>query len=79
MHLHEAGIIHRDIKCDNVFINQKSGDVVIGDLGLSRNAGALDRSMSMVGTVPFMAPEQLNLDDRKYGPKVDIYALGKVT
>merc|ERR1719354_629493 len=76
MHLHEAGIIHRDIKCDNVFINQKSGDVVIGDLGLSRNAGALDRSMSMVGTVPFMAPEQLNLDDRKYGPKVDIYALG---
>lgn len=76
IHLHEAGIIHRDIKCDNVFINQKTGNVVIGDLGLSRNAGAMDRSMSMVGTVPFMAPEQLNLDERNYGPKVDIYALG---
>jgi len=78
IHLHECNIIHRDIKCDNVFINQKTGNVVIGDLGLSRNAdvGALNRSMSMVGTVPFMAPEQLNLDDRTYGPKVDIYALG---
>jgi len=76
IHLHEAGIIHRDIKCDNVFINQKTGNVVIGDLGLSRSSSAMDKSMSMVGTVPFMAPEQLNLDERKYGPKVDIYALG---
>jgi len=76
IHLHAAGIIHRDIKCDNVFINQKTGNVVIGDLGLSRSADLMDKSMSMVGTVPFMAPEQLNLDERKYGPKVDIYALG---
>jgi len=76
IHLHAAGIIYRDIKCDNVFINQKTGNVVIGDLGLSRSADLMDKSMSMVGTVPFMAPEQLNLDERKYGPKVDIYALG---
>jgi len=74
-HLHQRGIIHRDIKSDNIFINQKTGDVVIGDLGLSRMETE-HRSMSMVGTVPFMAPEQLNLDERHYDAKVDIYALG---
>jgi len=81
IHLHARGIIHRDIKCDNIYINQKTGDVVIGDLGLSRLSAALGQdnraqSMSVVGTVPFMAPEQLNVKGVQYGPKVDIYALG---
>lgn len=75
-YLHNQGIIHRDIKCENIFINQKTGDVVIGDLGLSRIDNHEGRSMTMVGTVPFMAPEQLDLDDRQYDTKVDIYALG---
>ena len=33
--LHEKQIIHRDIKCDNIFVNGSTGDVRIGDLGLS--------------------------------------------
>jgi WNK lysine deficient protein kinase len=35
MFLHTNNIIHRDIKCDNIFVNGATGDIRIGDLGLS--------------------------------------------
>eukprot|EP00494_Astrolonche_serrata_P029210 UN29477 len=58
-HLHKHGVIHRDIKCENIFINQTSGTIVIGDLGLMKTlTDDTNKNMTMVGTVPFMAPEQ---------------------
>jgi WNK lysine deficient protein kinase len=82
--LHAKQIIHRDIKCDNIFINGATGDLRIGDLGLSTKisehgvAASLDRpitaaAMTCLGTPEFMAPE---LYEENYNEKVDIYAFG---
>jgi WNK lysine deficient protein kinase len=65
-------IVHRDLKCDNIFIMANTGQIRIADLGLSTT---MSRShvTSVVGTPEYMAPEVFN---ERYGPKVDIYAFG---
>ena len=72
LHSHDPPIVHRDLKCDNIFVNQNQGEVKIGDLGL---AAALDnqRTKSVIGTPEFMAPE---LYDEDYDERVDIYSFG---
>ena len=69
---HERGIIHRDLKCDNIFINGNNGQLKIGDLGLAVVRHRTHVS-SVLGTPEFMAPE---LYEEKYDEKVDIYAFG---
>ena len=73
LHKNDPPIIHRDIKCDNIFINSNSGDIKIGDLGLSTRNTHAD---SVLGTPEFMAPE---LYEEHYGVGVDIYAFGMAT
>ncbi len=77
LHNQPNPVIHRDLKCDNIFINGNDGKVLIGDLGLStslRGSSSTERvATSIVGTPEFMAPE---LYEEKYGPPVDIYAFG---
>ena len=74
LHSQPAPVIHRDLKCDNIFINGNDGKVLIGDLGLSTSLrGQASCATSIVGTPEFMAPE---LYEEKYGPPVDIYAFG---
>jgi Protein kinase domain len=54
LHSQDPPVIHRDLKCENIFINGTSGDLRIGDLGLStvhRNNG---RVLSVLGTPEFM-------------------------
>ncbi len=58
-------IIHRDLKCDNIFIHGDSADICIGDLGLSTQARA--DLKSCLGTPEYMAPE---LYDDFYDEKV---------
>ncbi|KAG4176012.1 hypothetical protein ERO13_A11G226100v2 [Gossypium hirsutum] len=72
LHSHDPPIIHRDLKCDNIFINGNQGEVKIGDLGL---ATVLEQSnaKSVIGTPEFMAPE---LYDKNYNELVDIYSFG---
>ncbi|XP_047330702.1 probable serine/threonine-protein kinase WNK9 [Impatiens glandulifera] len=72
LHSHDPPIIHRDLKCDNIFINGNQGEVKIGDLGL---AAILHKSQSnpCVGTPEFMAPEVYAED---YNELVDIYSFG---
>ena len=53
-YLHGKGVIHRDLKCDNIFIEGNTGKVVLGDLGLSCNVVT---AQSIVGTPHWMAPE----------------------
>ncbi len=73
LHSKDPPIIHRDLKCDNIFINGHTGDLRIGDLGLSTSSARTDKRMSVLGTPEFMAPEMY---DETYNEKVDIYAFG---
>lgn len=73
LHSQDPPVIHRDLKCENIFINGTSGDLRIGDLGLStvhRNG----RVLSVLGTPEFMAPDMY--EEQSYDEKVDIYAFG---
>ncbi|KAL7144719.1 hypothetical protein ABFS83_07G031100 [Erythranthe nasuta] len=72
LHSHNPPVIHRDLKCDNIFINGNQGEVKIGDLGL---AAILRKSHAdrCVGTPEFMAPE---VYEEEYNELVDIYAFG---
>jgi len=72
LHTHDPPIMHRDLKCDNVFINGATGDIRIGDLGLAswERGGA---AQSCLGTPEYMAPE---LYEDTYDEQVDIYAFG---
>ena len=65
-------IIHRDIKCDNIFINSNSGEIRIGDLGLA-TCMSTSYADSVLGTPEFMAPEMY---EESYGTSVDIYSFG---
>eukprot|EP00802_Teleaulax_amphioxeia_P004280 Tamp_04284.p1 GENE.Tamp_04284~~Tamp_04284.p1 ORF type:complete len:774 (-),score=163.43 Tamp_04284:477-2798(-) len=65
-------IVHRDIKCDNIFINGNLGEVKLGDLGLSTMM-TQTHAASVLGTPEFMAPEMYG---ETYNEKVDIYAFG---
>jgi WNK lysine deficient protein kinase len=67
-------IIHRDIKCENIFINSNSGEIRIGDLGLSTPMEKT-YTASVLGTPEFMAPEFYD-ENVHYGTSVDIYAFG---
>eukprot|EP00775_Hariotina_reticulata_P007132 gene7132-7347_t len=73
LHAHEPAIIHRDLKCDNIFVNGTSGVIKIGDLGLATLWRGLTTPQSVLGTPEFMAPE---LYEEKYDEKVDVYSFG---
>ncbi|KAL2236667.1 serine/threonine-protein kinase WNK8 isoform X1 [Sesamum indicum] len=72
LHAHNPCIIHRDLKCDNIFVNGNHGELKIGDLGL---ATIMQRptARSVIGTPEFMAPE---LYEEEYNELVDIYSFG---
>jgi serine/threonine protein kinase len=74
---HDEGIVHRDIKPANILI-RSDGRVKITDFGIARaaDAGALTQTGTMLGTVQYMAPEQLG--GQTATGAADIYALGVV-
>lgn len=88
-HLHSLGIIHRDIKLENVMLKD-DGHVVLSNFGLALRLGAcvspnhggpvrVDRTTTLkargiVGTLPYLAPEMLR--DMEYSHGVDWFAYG---
>jgi eukaryotic-like serine/threonine-protein kinase len=82
---HQAGVVHRDFKTNNVMlvpVGSGSGSlrVVVSDFGLAHSLDAgefvLTRTGEMLGTPAFMAPEQVN--GKEITPATDIYSLGVV-
>lgn len=71
----KRGIIHRDIKPDNIFIND-NGDYKLGDFGVARQLEKSSTFMSRRGNQAYMAPEVYK--GERYGEKADIYSLGLV-
>jgi len=68
-----AGILHRDVKPSNCFVTA-TGDVKVGDFGLSISTVAHDRPSGFQGTPQFAPPEQLS--DHALDVRADIYAVG---
>jgi WNK lysine deficient protein kinase len=73
MHTHDPAVIHRDLKCDNLFIDASEGVVKIGDFGLSREIANGQEAESKLGTPAYTAPEVYN---GRYTTAVDIWSFG---
>jgi len=82
--IHEAGIVHRDLKASNVMLTHHAGSrthPMVLDFGISKvrratgDASLLTHSRALLGTVRYLSPEQ-TLNPRAAGPLSDQYALG---
>jgi tetratricopeptide (TPR) repeat protein/tRNA A-37 threonylcarbamoyl transferase component Bud32 len=84
---HRAGVVHRDFKSGNIMVSTRDGEpwAVVTDFGLATMmvlpeaetvTGALTRPGAIIGTTPYMAPEQL--EGGTVAPATDLYALGIV-
>ncbi|KAL4946135.1 hypothetical protein BDV06DRAFT_183235 [Aspergillus oleicola] len=79
-YLHNSGILHRDLKADNILLDL-DGTCKISDFGISKKSNDIygnDSSNSMQGSVFWMAPEVIQSQGQGYSAKVDIWSLGCV-
>jgi hypothetical protein len=79
-YLHREGILHRDLKADNILLDL-DGTCKISDFGISKKTDNIygnDATNSMQGSVFWMAPEVIRSQGQGYSAKVDIWSLGCV-
>lgn len=83
-HAHEKGVIHRDLKSENILI-EASGRPRILDFGVARLVGPDDeprtlctRGGAIVGTLAYMSPEQVGGDSTQVDTRSDVYSLGVI-
>ena len=76
---HARGVVHRDIKPDNVLIDGESGRAMVTDFGIARALEGTDARLTVtgiaVGTPAYMSPEQA-LGERDVDARSDVYSLG---
>lgn len=80
VYLHREGILHRDLKADNILLDL-DGTCKISDFGISKKSDNIygnDITNSMQGSVFWMAPEVVRSQGQGYSAKVDIWSLGCV-
>ncbi|KAL6310140.1 kinase-like domain-containing protein [Sparassis latifolia] len=79
-YLHSKGILHRDLKADNILV-ETSGICKISDFGISKRTDDINAAgayTSMQGTVFWMAPEVIDPQKKGYNSKIDIWSVGCV-
>ena len=78
---HRQGVVHRDLKSDNVIVD-RNGEPIVTDFGLARRVHddeiELTRAGAILGTPAYMSPEHLEGDPNCIGPASDIYGLGVI-
>jgi serine/threonine protein kinase len=80
---HAAGVVHRDIKPDNILLDRVSGRALVTDFGIARAASEegggsrLTATGAAIGTPAYMSPEQC-VGDREIDGRSDLYSLGTV-
>ncbi|MDD9371750.1 MAG: serine/threonine-protein kinase, partial [Acidimicrobiales bacterium] len=75
-HVHRAGLVHRDVKPSNILLHRDRA--LLADFGIARLPGApaLTLTGQVIGSAPYLAPEQV--EGEPAGPPADVYALGLV-
>lgn len=73
--IHAAGLVHRDVKPQNIVFDDRTGIARLVDLG---SAGLLHGAVGLVGTPAYAAPELLTAEPRPADVRTDLYSLGRV-
>jgi serine/threonine protein kinase len=75
-HVHRSGMVHRDVKPSNILMHRERA--LLADFGIARLPGApaLTLTGQVIGSAPYLAPEQV--EGQPAGPAADVYALGLV-
>jgi serine/threonine protein kinase/CHAT domain-containing protein/tetratricopeptide (TPR) repeat protein len=79
-HIHRAGVVHRDIKPSNIMLDE-AGRIMITDFGLAKmedGEASITFPGTVMGTLPYMSPEQISLGAHAVDRRSDIYSLGVV-